>query len=182
MKNVSPVPDEHAHYMELYHTHYTRVQRLCRLFLEDSHEAEDVAQEVFLKLLQAQKGEVRPMVWGAWLTRVTLNACRDRRRSGWRKWWQGTHTTAPEDAWQVIDFPSPVPTPEEEVLRKETRWRIWRAYRELPTRQQEVFVLRYLEEWPTQAIAEALGLSIGSVKRHLFRAIRRLRTTLGGGL
>jgi RNA polymerase sigma-70 factor (ECF subfamily) len=62
----------------------------------------------------------------------------------------------------------------QEVAR-ETRQRIWRAFRELSDRQREVFVLRHLEGWSTEGVASALGIRAGSVKRHLFRAIRHLR-------
>ena len=58
--------------------------------------------------------------------------------------------------------------------------RLWQAFQALPARQREVFALRYVEGWSTAAVAEALGLTVGSVKRHLFRAVRRLRQTLGG--
>jgi RNA polymerase sigma factor (sigma-70 family) len=50
----------------------------------------------------------------------------------------------------------------------------------LPARQQEVFVLRHVEEWSTDEVARALEITPGSVKRHLFRAIRHLRVALGG--
>ncbi len=80
----------------------------------------------------------------------------------------------------ILDPPSQRPTPEEEALSREVRGRIWQAFRELPSRQQEVFVLRYLEGWSTAAVAEALGLSAGSVKQHLFRAVHRLRAEIGG--
>ncbi len=49
----------------------------------------------------------------------------------------------------------------------------------LPDSQREVFVLRHIEERSTEEVAEVLGLSPGSVKRHLFRAIRGLRESLG---
>jgi RNA polymerase sigma factor (sigma-70 family) len=68
--------------------------------------------------------------------------------------------------------------PLDKVIR-ETRERIWQAFRELPPRQQEVFALRYLEGWSTEAVANALGLSTGSVKQHLFRAVHRLRAVIG---
>ena len=61
----------------------------------------------------------------------------------------------------------------------ETRQRLWRAFRALSARQREVFVLRFIEELPTAQVAATLGLGEGSVKRHLFRAIRRLRVALG---
>jgi RNA polymerase sigma-70 factor, ECF subfamily len=171
---------EPAHYEELYRLHYLRVVRLCRLLLADPHEAEDVAQEVFVKLLQASKTETRPIAWEPWLTRVTLNACRDRRRSGWWKWRRAPRPSADAEDLSVLDHPSPEPTPEEEALSREARRRIWQAFRELPSRQQEVFALRYVEGWSTEAVADALGLSTGSVKQHLFRAVHRLRAVIGG--
>ncbi len=72
------------------------------------------------------------------------------------------------------------PTPEDAAISEETRRRVWLAFRALPDRQREVFVLRHLQGWSGPEIAAALGLSVGSVKRHLFRAIHRLRETLGG--
>ena len=73
-------------YDDLYRAHRTRVLRLCRLFLGDPDEAEDVGQEVFVKLFRASQRPHDPeMAWGPWLTRVTVHACRDRRRS---RWWR----------------------------------------------------------------------------------------------
>lgn len=177
---VNALPDEHARYNELYHAHYARVLQLCRLLLRDPNEAQDVAQEVFIKLLQAYQTETRAMAWGPWLTRVAVNACRDRRRSGWWKWWRAPRATTEDDGASAIARLSRGPTPEEEALNREVRERIWLAFRELPPRQQEVFVLRYLEGWAIDAIAEALEVSAGSVKQHLFRAVHRLRRTIGG--
>jgi RNA polymerase sigma-70 factor (ECF subfamily) len=189
-RSVNADPVERTHYENLYHMHYQRVMRLCRLLLADAHEAEDVAQEVFLKLYRAFQAQPPQMAWGPWLTRVAINACRDRRRSGWWKRWRGPYSASrqgvtPEDAgqrevWLGLEAHRYGPTPEEEILSAERRGQIWRAFRKLSLRQQEVFVLRYLEGWSTEAVADTLGLSVGSVKQHLFRAIRRLRTVIGG--
>jgi RNA polymerase sigma-70 factor (ECF subfamily) len=189
--SVNADPLEQTHYENLYHTHYRRVLQLCRLLLADAHEAEDVTQEVFLKLYRVCQAQPSDMVWGAWLTRVAVNACRDRRRSGWWKWWRGSNSTAWEtlssdgtgqyDIWPGLEAHRPDhPTPEEEALGAEVRAHIWRAFRQLSQRQQEVFVLRHLEGWSTEAVANILELSVGSVKQHLFRAIRHLRAALGG--
>jgi RNA polymerase sigma-70 factor (ECF subfamily) len=180
VENVNAVPEAQPHYEQLYRRHYPRVVHLCRLLLADPHEAEDVAQEVFIKLLQTSQTETRAMAWEPWLTRVAVNACHDRRRSGWWKWWRAPRQRADADGPSILDPPSQSPTPEEEALSREARGCIWQAFRELPSRQQEVFVLRYLEGWSTAAVAEALGLSAGSVKQHLFRAVHRLRAAIGG--
>src|SRR5438128_1227569 len=60
--------------------HYGRLRRLCELLLGDRHEAEEVVQDAFMKAYEASAGPVVPRDWAAWLTRVTVNACRDRRR------------------------------------------------------------------------------------------------------
>jgi RNA polymerase sigma-70 factor, ECF subfamily len=127
-----------------------------------------------MKAYEACAGAGAPDDWGAWLTRVAVNACRDRRRAGW--WIRFRRSADPVD-----DMPLAArdPGPAEVAAGAETRRRIWVAFRQLPDRQREVFVLRHIEERSTEEVAELLGLSPGSVKRHLFRAIRRLRETLG---
>jgi len=127
-----------------------------------------------MKAYEASMGPVVPSDWAAWLTRVVVNACRDRRRAGWwirfRRW---------TDRVEELALSTPDPDPADATARRETRRQIWLAFRELPARQREVFVLRHVEEYSTAEVADALGLSSGSVKRHLFRAIRRLREALG---
>ena len=163
-------------YEELFEEHARRLDRLCRLLLADREESREVVQEVFLKLHQA-RGQPEPTSnWGAWLTRVAVNACRDRQRAGW--WWRFRRRS---DRVEDATLASREPTPEEAAISKETWRRIWMAFRGLSDRQREIFVLRHLEGWPTETVARTLGLSAGSVKRHLFRAIRHLRAAAVGG-
>ncbi len=79
-----------------------------------------------------------------------------------------------------MPLPSRDPTPEEETVSREEREHIWRLFRGLSVRQQEVFALRYVEEWSVEEVAQTLGVTPGSVKQHLFRAVRHLRKALGG--
>ena len=173
--SVKAAADQGADYDQLYRTHHARVLRLCQLLLSDPHEAEEVAQEVFLKLFRAHPGDGQVLSWGSWLTKVAINACRDRRRSGWWKWWRERHVEFVETG-----FSTDLPTPEEAAVSNERRREIWNSFRELSTRQQEVFALRYVEGWSTEEVAATLGLSTGSIKRHLYRAVHHLRTALRG--
>jgi len=169
------VPDEQSLYEQLYRAHRARIVQLCRLWLNDPHEAEDAAQEVFLKLSQASSTQDPSFAWRAWLTQVALNACRDRRRSSWWKWWREKPV-----AFEEVPLASRDPTPEEETVSREEREQIWRLFRGLSVRQQEVFALHYVEEWSVEEVAQTLGVTPGSVKQHLFRAVRHLRKALGG--
>ncbi|MGH7773485.1 MAG: RNA polymerase sigma factor [Candidatus Binatia bacterium] len=175
MGNLKPIPDNLAGYAEIYKTHYARVVRLSRLLLSDLHEAEDVGQDVFIKVFKECQNQNFPTKWKPWLVRVTINACRDRQRSGWWKWLR-----ASEEEFQEANHPSRSQTPEELVLRREVRERIWGSLSALSPRQKEVFVLRHLEGWSTAEVADTLGLTPGSVKRHLFRAACHLRKALRG--
>ncbi len=166
--------EDRARYEALFATHADRLRRLCRLLLSDRTEADDVVQEVFLKAYEVSGRLDPPRNWAAWLTRVTVNACRDRHRVGWWPRWRRM-----TDCLEDMALPDAGPTPEQAAIGRETQDRIWRAFRELSGRQREVFVLRQLEGWSTAAVATALGLREGSVKSHLFRALRHLRAAAG---
>lgn len=172
---MTAVPAWQAPCEALYRQHAGRILRTCRLLLNDSQEAQDVAQEVFLKLWHAYPVTEHPMRWEGWLVRVTVNACRERRRTAWWRW--GRAQDQPIEDLSLID---PAPTPERAVAALEARHRLWEHFYRLPARQREVVTLRYVEGWSTKEIAEALRLSPGTVKRHLFRATHRLRAALGG--
>ena len=164
-----------VNYEELYGAYRPRVLRLCRLLLSDPDEAHDVSQEVFLKMLHQLSASGDEVAWGPWLNRVTVNACRDRWRATWWRSWRA-ETRGFDEAALTAD----APTPEEEALGAEQRREIWRAFRGLPARQREVFALRFLEGGSTEETAETLGVTGGSVKRHLFRAVQRMRGALRG--
>jgi RNA polymerase sigma-70 factor (ECF subfamily) len=158
----------------LYEAHSPKVKRLCRLLLKNAAEAEETGQEIFLKMFKQYQSERWPDDWSAWLTRVTVNACHDRRKSAWWKWWQSA-----DGEVRLDDHPSSEATPEQRVAGREEHGRIWGAFRSLSARQQQVFVLRYMEGWSTEQVAETLAITTGSVKNHLFRAIHALRARLG---
>ena len=63
-RHVQSIPEEEAHYEELTRAHYAHVIRLCRLLLGDFHEAEDVMQEVLLKLWRECHVPHQSMAWG----------------------------------------------------------------------------------------------------------------------
>jgi len=157
----------------LYRAHREGVLRLSRLLLADADEAADAVHDVFLRVARAFQA-APPDDWNAWITRVTVNVCRDRRRSGWWRWWRRHGVELDPN-----ETPGPGATPEQEAVRREEHGRVWAVLRRLPARQREVFVLRHLEGFATNDVAALLGIASGSVKRHLFRAVHALRRALG---
>lgn len=168
---LSAEPDD---FRDLYAEHQARVMRICRLLLTDPEEAEETAQEIFLKALRFYRSGERPLAWNKWLATVAINACRDRRRSGWWKRWRG-HT---EEFDEFRDPEHGHHSAEEEASRRETYRLVWTRFRKLSPRQQEVFALRHFEGWSTEEVAEHLNLTQSSVKQHLFRAVHELRKGL----
>src|SRR5271154_5923266 len=140
-------PDHDA----IYRAHRGRILGLCRLMLRENEEAEDITQEVFLRAFKHLRAGEAPAVMEAWLVRVAVNACRDRQRSGWWKYLR-KHAGLDE-----INPPMAAST-ETEALARERQARIWQHLRQLKSQQRNVFVLRYVEGWPTAEVAEALGL------------------------
>src|SRR5262245_5180373 len=174
MKALVDIPPRQAECEALYREHAARLVRLARLLLGDSQEAQDGVQEGFVTLVRTYPGGGRPMRWGPWLSKVTVNACRDRRRSGWWRWWRGRH-----DPVEDVVLRDRAPGPERVALDAEVRERIGRTFRRVPAGHREVVALRYVNGCSTEEVAETLGVTTGSVKRHLFRAVQRLRAGLG---
>jgi RNA polymerase sigma factor (sigma-70 family) len=158
---------------DLYNAQRPRVERLCRLLLADSQEAQDVAQEVLMKVYRALQARRPEATSERWVTRVTVNACRDRRRLAWWRRWRSGGAEFREE-----ELTARGATPEEALLTREARGHLWAEFRRLSPRQQEVFTLRHVEGFSTAEVAETLRLSAGSAKRHLFRAVHRLRRAL----
>ncbi len=173
MDPTSPMPDQPDVYSELFQHHYDRILSLCRLLLGDRDLAEEVCQDVFLKLHVALTEKRHAPSWERWLTRVAVNGCRDLRR---RRWWKSRRATE-----AIEDHPAAASgmNPEQAATAAAEQRRIRAAFGKLSARQREIFVLRHLEEWTTAEVAEALSLDPGTVKRHLFRAVAKLRRALG---
>jgi len=154
--------------------HTGRLRRLCGLLLGDSQEAEEVVQEVFVKALESERRQGPPADWGPWLTRIAVNTCRDRRRAGW---WQRFRRWS--DQVELVPIADPGLTPEDAAIGAEERRRIWEAFRTLPDRQREVFVLHYQDGLPYDEIGKILNIRAGAARALAHRAKTTLRERLG---
>jgi RNA polymerase sigma-70 factor (sigma-E family) len=138
---------------------YAAAYRVAFRLLGDRTEAEDVAQEALARTYVRWR-TVAPYA-APWACRVATNVAIDRTRRDRRRAAGDVPERAGGDAWA------------------DERVDLQRALRTLPRRQRDVVVLRYLADQPEDAVAAALGVSVGSVKTHASRGLAALRARLG---
>ena len=163
---------------ELIRPYERRVYAMALSFLHNEADAEDVAQEAFLKAfrnLASFRGDAK---LGTWLVSITLNEARSRiRRRDAIKIEsldepdeEGKTSPALLRDWREI--------PSEALERKEVRSLLHKAITALPLIYREVFQLRDIEQLSVQEAALALGITTSSVKVRLHRARMMLQKTL----
>jgi len=142
-------------------------------------DAEDISQEVFLKVHRSFSTFRRGAKLGSWLYRVTYNASIDHLRS--------KGSTPEPMADEVLEargseeggpLQGRTLDPAAVAEERELQARIAKALEKVSPQEKAVFLLRHNEDLMLKDIAETLGLSIGSVKSYLFRAVRKLQKEL----
>ena len=152
--------------------HQEAVFRLAYLLLGDADDAQDVAQEAFIRAYRAlgRFDPARPL--RPWLLRITANLARNRRRA------LGRYLAALQRAWLAEPHPTE-PAPVEALTAQQMAAQaLWQAVRRLPPADQEVIYLRYFLELPEAEMAAALQVAPGTVKSRLHRALKRLRAVV----
>jgi RNA polymerase sigma-70 factor (ECF subfamily) len=157
--------------------HATRLYRIALSYLRDPEAALDCVQEAFVKAFQNARRWDRGAAVVPWLTRIAINQAIDTYRKAKRR--VATETPLGEDDRdERLTFEDP--SPERQAIGRETGERIQAAVLALPAGQRAVFLLRHQEGLTLPEIAESLGMSLGTVKSSLHRAVHRLRRRLVG--
>jgi RNA polymerase sigma-70 factor (ECF subfamily) len=147
--------------------HQEAVFRLAYLFLGDANEAEDAAQETFIRAYRVLKTFDTSRPLRPWLLRMAANLARNRRRAAGRYF-------AALRRW-VFAVPEPSLHVELESARLWEAQTLWEAMQRLNLKDQEVIYLRYFLELSVNETAEVLKVEAGTVKSRLSRALERLR-------
>jgi RNA polymerase sigma-70 factor (ECF subfamily) len=155
--------------------HRTMVYRVAFQFAGNHHDAEDIAQDVFIKVFRSLDRFRYDAQLTSWLYRIVMNACIDfRRRQAPAGWAPFT-----EDAeLKMLNTPEEGPGPEDTAYGLQIGERLEAEVARLPPGQRVVFTMRHHEGLELSEIAEALGLAEGTVKRQLHAAVHRLRAAL----
>jgi RNA polymerase sigma-70 factor (ECF subfamily) len=134
-------------------------------------DAQDIAQEVFLRCWRTQDRLCQVRDLRAWIFRVGLNAVKDLKRSAWRR---RVKPLLGEEIMQLADGPVPAQIVEDE----ESLRRVRLALLDLQPEEKEVFLLRQNGEMTYKQIAEMRGCPIGTVKTRMRTALEKLRRVL----
>lgn len=164
---------------ELIRPHERAVYRMALSYMKNEADAEDVAQEAFLKAFRNLSSFRAEAKFSTWLISITLNEARNRLRR---------NATAPTDSIDATEeeggHVSPAllrdwrEVPSEALERAEVKQMLQRAVESLPEIYRCVFVLRDVEELSVNETAEALSISVPSVKVRLHRARLMLQKQL----
>ena len=164
-----------AAFQALVERHRAMVYRVAYQFAGNHHDAEDIAQEVFIKVYRSLDRFRQDAQLSSWLYRIVMNACIDHKR---RHAPAGAAPFGEEAEHKMLNTPEDTPGPEERAYAGELGTALERAIGSLPNGQRIVFVMRHHQGLKLSEIADALGLAEGTVKRQLHAAVHRLRQVL----
>jgi len=169
---------------ELVNRHKDRVFNLCYRFLGDYHEADDIAQEVFIKVFRSLIRFRFESTFSTWVYRIAVNTCKNRINSmeyRYKKWMRRLDTAVPAlDCEASNTAPGASNTPLERLAQKERAEQINRALGALSGNKKIVAVLRDIEGLSYEEISRITGLNPGTVKSCLARARADLQKRLKG--
>jgi RNA polymerase sigma-70 factor (ECF subfamily) len=171
-------------FYELVQPYEKRVYAAALAILRNEHDAEDVAQEAMLKgfkNIRQFRAEAR---FSTWLIQITVNEAlmrRRRERTVVMEGIDGRRSGEEDSEYAPRDFADWREIPSEALERKEVRQRLGEALATLDRKYREVFVMRDVEHLNIQETAEALGITVASVKTRLSRARLMLRDLLAAG-
>ncbi|HEX9990171.1 MAG TPA: RNA polymerase sigma factor [Chloroflexia bacterium] len=160
---------DEAAWEALVREHQEPIFRLAYLLLSDAHDAEDVAQETFIRAFRALHTFDTARSLRPWLLTITSNLSHNKRRS------LGRYLGALR---RVYAEPEPVAHIGERSAQQWEAETLWQAVKKLNPNEQEVVYLRYFLEMSEAEMASTLQVAPGTVKSRLHRAMNRLRAVV----
>ena len=154
-------------FAELIEDQYDRIYRTAWRWCGNAHDAEDIAQDVCVRIGQALASFDGRSAFSSWVYRVTLNMVRDWQRAGRRR---GAYV----DAYAEIAPTEEAPSQEDAA----TSSQLWGAVRKLPEKQRDAVLLVYAEDLSHAQAAEVMGIKEATVSFHVHEARKTLRGLL----
>jgi RNA polymerase sigma-70 factor (ECF subfamily) len=149
-----------------------KVYNLCRHMLRNAEDAEDAAQDVFLKAYQALLKFQPDASLYTWLYRIATNTCIDYKK---KPIFESLFGDNGEGERLVHDRASDTPSPEKLYQLKQTDEALQESLEKLSPKLRAIIVLKEIEELSYEEIADALEISLGTVKSRIARAREELQ-------
>jgi RNA polymerase sigma-70 factor (ECF subfamily) len=162
--------------------HKDRVFNLCYRLLGEYEEANDSAQETFIKVYGSLKKFRLESAFSTWLYRIAVNTCKNKLKSSAfrqkRKMVPMDNPVSDNRAQSGLGIQDESQSPAMELEKKERMRIIQEAINALPSEQKEVVTLRDIEGFSYEEVAQITGFNLGTVKSRLARARQDLRKKL----
>ncbi|MCM3800265.1 RNA polymerase sigma factor SigW [Caldibacillus thermoamylovorans] len=163
---------------EIVELYKDKVFQLCFRMLGNSHEAEDISQEAFMRAYINIERYNIDRKFSTWLYRIATNLCIDRIRKKKPDYYLDAEVAGTEGLTLYSQIPASQLAPDEEVSKIELQEIIQNEILKLPEKYRTVIVLRYIEELPLLEISKILDLPIGTIKTRIHRGREALRKQL----
>ncbi|ADK16036.1 MULTISPECIES: sigma-70 family RNA polymerase sigma factor [Clostridium] len=159
---------------ELMNSYGNDVLRMAYLYLKDKYLAEDVFQEVFIKVYKNFSKLKKSSSEKNWIMTITINTCRDVLRISWFK-----KVILSKDVYDnsFVDICENV---DDKVINKIQHEELLKQVMDMPRKYKEIIILYYYEELSTRDISKVLKIPEGTVRSRLFRARTVLKSNIDG--
>lgn len=155
-----------------------KIYQLCYRMLGNAHEAEDIAQEAFIRAyVNIHTFDVKKK-FSTWLYRIATNLCIDRIRKKKPDYYLDAEVAGTEGLTMYSQVASSDLKPDEEVEAMDLQDTIQKEILKLPEKYRSVIVLKYIDELSLQEISDILEIPIGTVKTRIHRGREALRKQL----
>ena len=174
------IDGEPGAFREFVEAYKKRIYGLAFELTRSHTDAEDISQAVFIKVYRGMSTFKKDARLSSWLYRVTVNAAMDHLRK--RPFFPSEKAASVPDRFAddtLARREGPMADPAREAETVLLRRKIDAALARISDREKAVFLLRHDHDLSLKEIAEALGLTLGSVKSYLFRSIKKLQKELG---
>ncbi len=156
-----------AAFTEIVERYQTRIYHAARKMVHGDHdEADEIAQETFVKAYEALAKFRRESQLYTWLYRIMMNAVIQKSRRA--------KARPSTDLEGVQELAEEGVAPEDSLLKSEQSRLIEEAIESLPPKQQRVFMMRFYDEMSYEEIATIVGTSVGGLKANYFHAVQKI--------
>jgi RNA polymerase sigma-70 factor, ECF subfamily len=169
---------DHNAFGEIVELYKDKVFQICFRMLGNRQEAEDLAQEAFVRAFVNIRSFNIQMKFSTWLYRIATNLCIDRLRKKKPDYYLDAEVSGTEGLNMYSQIASDMAKPEDEVESLELQETIQVEIMKLPEKYRSVIVLKYIEELSLKEISEILDLPVGTVKTRIHRGREALRKQL----